>query len=113
MSNLIDAAADWTALIVAMILLAFCALLIWRHQRRLAAMQMQLDSHSQAISTLEAAHESLLVRYMNFPRSRRSRKALKSSGPLLGTFEEKITTSVAPTQRYEESNRSDARRSIR
>jgi len=110
MSDLIDAAADWTALIVAMILLAFCALVIWRHQRRLAAMQMQLDSHSQAISTLAAAHESLLVRYMNLPRSR---KALKSSGPSSGTFEEKITTSVAPTQRYEESNRSDARRSIR
>jgi hypothetical protein len=112
MNNLIDAAAHWTASMVAMILLAFCALLIWRHQRRLAALQTQLDRHNQAISTLEAAHESLLVRYMNLPRSRRSRKALNSSSPWSGPFEEKITSPIAPEQPDEKPNRPDVQHLI-
>jgi hypothetical protein len=93
MSNWIDALAAWIALIVAVILLAFCASLAWRRQRRLAAMQMQLDGLGQAISSLEAAHQALLVRFMNLPRSRRARK---SSSPWSDTLEEK--TSIAPTQ---------------
>jgi hypothetical protein len=95
MSNSIDALAAWIALIVAVILLVFCASLIWRQQRRLSAVQTQLDGLSQTISSLEAAHHALLVRFMNLPRSRRARK---SSSPWSDSLEEKMTSSIAPTQ---------------
>ena len=65
------------------------ASLAWRQQRRLAAMQMQLDNLSGAVRRLEAAHEGLLVRIMNLPMPRR---------PSLHTLEEKMTSSIAPTQ---------------
>ena len=105
MSNSIDALA-WIALIVAVILLVFCASDLAStaslssdanatQQRRLAAMQTQLDGLSQAISSLEAAHHALLVRFMNLPRSRRARK---SSSPWSDSLEEKMTSSIAPTQ---------------
>jgi hypothetical protein len=55
-------------------------------QRRLAAMQTQLDNLSSAIRRLESDYERL------FMRSLRSRKARKSSSPSFDTLEEKMTT---------------------
>jgi len=80
------------------------ASLAWRRQRRLAAMQTQLDNLSSAVRRLEAAHESLLVRIMNLPRPR---KAPESSSPSLHTIEEKMTSSMAPTQ-SEDKNKGSA-----
>jgi hypothetical protein len=62
------------ALIAAVILLVFCALLVAfmrqrRQQRRLASIKIQLASLRRDIRRLEAAHEGLLVRLMNLPRS--------------------------------------------
>jgi hypothetical protein len=91
MSSSIDPLAVLIALVAAVILSAFC-LLAWRQQRRLAAIQTQLDNLSSAILSLEAVREGLFVRSLNLPRSR---KARKSSSPLSGTLEEKMT---APTQ---------------
>jgi len=90
-------------LIAAVILLAFCALSIAfrRQQRRLAAMKTQLDNLSRAIDSLRAAHEGLVVRFMN--NRSRSRKAAKSSGPS-SALGETMTSSMAPKQPDEKSN---------
>ena len=98
-SSLINPLADliWQFsigwLIAAAILSVFCVSLVWRHQRRLAAMQTQLDSLSSDIRRLEAAHDGLLVRHMKLPRSR---KAPKWSNPSSDTLQE--TSSLAPKQ---------------
>jgi hypothetical protein len=73
----IDPLAAWVqqspiqALIAAAILLVFCALLVAfeSQQRRLAAIKIQLASLRSDIRRLEVAHEGLLVRFMNLPRS--------------------------------------------
>ena len=90
-------------LIATVILLVFCALLVAfrRQQRRLAATKTQVANLSRAIDSLRAAHEALVVRFMNNPP--RSRKAPKSSGPSPGRFEEKITSPIAPKQPDEKS----------
>jgi len=76
-------------LIVAVILVAICALSVAtsRQRRRLAAIKTQLDNLSHAVDSLRIAHEGLLVRSMNNPP--RSRKSPKSSGPSSGALEEK------------------------
>jgi len=95
------------ASIGAAIVLGFCAALVafGRQQRRLSAMQMQLDGVSRAIRKLEVAHEGLLVRLMNLPRLR---KARKSSSPSSDTPEEKMTPSVAPKQLDEKNSKGSA-----
>jgi hypothetical protein len=55
-------------------------------QRRLAAMQTQLDNLSTATRRLESHYERLLI------RSLRSRKARKWSSPSFDALEEKMTT---------------------
>jgi hypothetical protein len=63
---------NWIGLaasIAGVILLMFCdSLLALRQQRRLGAMQAQLDNLTSAIRSLEAARIDLLVRPMNLPR---------------------------------------------
>jgi len=68
--------------IAAAMLLVLCASLVWRQQRRLAAMQTQLGSLASDIRRLEVAHEGLFVRFMNLPRPR-SRKLSKPSADAL------------------------------
>ena len=97
MSNWIGLAAS----IVAVVLLVVCVSLAWAW-RRLAAIQPQLDSLSSAINSLELAHQDLLVRFMNLPRSRKARKSLS---PRSDTLEEKLT---APTQPDEKNSRGSA-----
>ncbi len=93
------------ASIAAMILLVFCAL-AWRQQRRLAAMQVQLDNLRKDIRKevrrLEIAHEGLLVRLMNLPRSKKARRPSSQSSDLL---EQKMT---APKQPDEKSSKESA-----
>jgi len=98
MSNWIDGLA---ASIAAIILLVTTISLVWSW-RRLATIQAQLDRLNNAVNSLELAHQGLLVRLMNLPRSRR---AHKSSSPSSDTLEEKIT---APTQPDEKSSRESA-----
>jgi hypothetical protein len=97
MSNWIGLATS----IAVVVLLVVCVSLAWA-LRRLAAIQTQLDSHSSAIDSLELAHQGLLVRFMNLPRSR---KARKSSGPWSDTFDEKMK---APTQPADKNFRGSA-----
>ena len=92
MSGSIDPLAILIASVAAVILSAFCALLVSRQQRRFAAMRMQLDNLSSAIRNLEAERERWFIRSLNLPRSR---KARKSSSPSSDTLEEKI---AAPGQ---------------
>jgi len=102
----IDPLAAWIqqspveALIAAVILLVFCTLLVafMRQQRRLAALQTQLQSLSSNLRRLEVAHEGLLVRFMNLPRWRDV-----PNGSLPDMLQEKMTSSVAPTQLDEKS----------
>jgi hypothetical protein len=99
---------NWIGLgasIAAVILLVFCASLVWRQERRLAAMQTQLNRLSRAIHRLEAAHSSLLIRLINSPKSRSSQKARKSSSTSSDTLEERKT---APTQPDEENSKGSA-----
>ena len=63
------------ASIVVVILLAFCALLVWRQQRQLDNLRRDIR---RKIGRLEIAHEGLLVRLMNLPRSRNGSRAVKS-----------------------------------
>jgi hypothetical protein len=76
------------ASVAAVILSLFCALLAWRQQRRLAAMQIQLDKLSSAIRSLESDYERLFIRSLNLPRSRKARKSSNTSSD---TLEEKAT----------------------
>jgi len=84
------------ASIAAMIVVVFCASVAWRHQRRLAAMQMQLDNLVNDIRRLEMAYEGLLVRWMNLPRSRKGRTPPNRSSDAL---EEKVTTPKQPNEK--------------
>jgi len=77
--------AALTASVAAVILSVFCALLAWRQQRCLAAMQTQLDNLRSAIRSLERDYERLFIRSLNL---RRSRKAQKSSSPSPDRLEE-------------------------
>ena len=87
---------------IAVVLLVLGASLAWRQQRRLAVMQTQLDTLSRSIRTLEAAHESLLVRFMNLPRVRKARKSSSGSSD---SVREKST---APTQLDEKNAKGSA-----
>jgi len=88
MGNSIDPLAasiqqsPFLALIVAVILVAICALSVAtsRQWRRLATIKTQLDNLSHAVDRLQIAHEGLLVRSMN--NTPRSRKSPKLSGAL-------------------------------
>ena len=91
MSNWIGLATS----IVAVVLLLVCVSLAWT-LRRIAAIQTQLDSLSSAINSLELAHQGLLVRFMNLPKSRKVRK---SSGPWSDTFDEKMKASTQPDEK--------------
>ena len=88
------------ALIAGVILVVFCALLVAfeSQQRRLAVLQTQLHSLSNDIRRLEVAHAGLLVRFMNLPRW--SNVPNGSSSDML---QEKMTSSVGPTQLDEKS----------
>jgi len=92
MSNWVNGLA---ASIAAVILLVFCVALAWRQKRRLAAMQNQLDSLSSDIRRLEIAHEGLIVRFLNLPRSGKARKSSRRSSEAL---EEKLTVSKPPDE---------------
>jgi hypothetical protein len=99
---------NWIGLatsIAAVILSVLCASLVWRQQRRLAAIQTHLNRLSRTIHRLEAAHSSLLIRLINSPKSRSSRKARKSSSTSSDTLEEKKT---APTQPDEKDSKGSA-----
>jgi hypothetical protein len=98
MSNWID---GLTVSIAAVILLAVYISLVWAW-RRLAAMQAQLNNISSAVNGLELAHQGLLVRFINLPKSRRARK---SSSPWSDRLEEPLTV---PTQRDEENSKGSA-----
>jgi len=84
------------AWIAAALLLLCCASLVafWRLRHRLVAMQTQLDTHTSDIRKLEIAHEGLLVRFINLPRSRQS-----------STLEEK---KGAPTQSDDKNSQGSA-----
>ena len=69
MSGSIDPLATLIAPVAAVILSVFCALLVWRQQRRFAAMQAQLDNLSSAIRSLETDRERSFIRSLNLPRS--------------------------------------------
>ena len=94
MSNSIDQLAALIASIAAVILSAICALWVWRQQRRLAAIQTELNSLSGEIGRLEAVSQDLLVRF--WPRKRR-----KSSNPSSDTSQE---TSLLAPERPDEKN---------
>ena len=89
------------AVIVLSVLSVVCVLLAWIW-RRLAAIQTQLDNLSSAVNSLELAHQGLLVRFMNLPRSRRARK---SSSPWSDTLGDQMTL---PAQPDEENSRGTA-----
>ena len=76
------------ALIAGVILVVFCALLVAfeSQQRRLTALQTQLHSLSNDIRRLEVAHQGLLVRFMNLPRSH---EVSSASGSSSDTVDEK------------------------
>ena len=93
MSGSIDPLATLIAPVAAVILSVFCALLVWRQQRRFAAMQAQLDNLSSAIRNLEADRERRFIRSLTLPRSR---KARKTSSPSSDTLEEKIAAPGQP-----------------
>jgi len=97
MTNWIGLAAS----IAAVVLLVVCVSLAWAW-RRLVAIQTQLNGVTSAVNSLEQAHQSLLVRFMNLPRSR---KARKSSSPWSDTLLEEKT---APTQPDEKNYRGSA-----
>jgi hypothetical protein len=98
MSNWID---GLIVSIAAVILLVVCISVVWAW-RRLAAMQAQLNNLSSAVNSLELAHQGLLVRFMNLPKSRRARK---SSSPWSDTLEERRTV---PTELNEENSKGSA-----
>jgi hypothetical protein len=93
MSGSIDPLAILIAPVAAVILSAFCALLVWRQQRRFAAIQAQVDSLRSTLRNLEADHGRWFIRSLNLPRSR---KARKSSSPSSDTLEEKIAPTGQP-----------------
>jgi hypothetical protein len=112
MSVPIDQLAAWTASIAAdsqaaliasvtaVIVSVFCALLVRRQWRRLAAMQTRLDKLSSAIRSLESDDERLFIRSL-----RSSPKSRKSPSQLSDTLEEKLdekklhSTWAAPQKR--------------
>jgi len=81
------------ASVAAVILSVFCALLVWRQHRHLAAMQTQLDNLTGTTRSLESDYERL------FLRSLRSRKARKSSSPSSDALEEKMTGLTLPDEK--------------
>jgi hypothetical protein len=86
--------SDWIVLAVsALFLWVFCVLLVLRRQRRLAAMQRQIDRHSTEIHRLQEAYSQLLVRSLNSPKPR---KARKTSTPSSDTSQENMTSSIVP-----------------
>ena len=101
--NPMDVLAVSTASISA-VLAVFCALLVWRLHRRLAAMETRLGSHGSAIRRLEGAHSDLITRSINSPKARRSRK--KWSSPSSNTIQE--TSAAAPEQPDEKSSKGSA-----
>ena len=87
------------ASIVVVILLVFCASLVWRQQRQLDNLRRDIG---REIRRLEIAHEGLLVQLMNLPRPKKARRpSSQSSDPL----EEKMT---APKQPDEKSSKGSA-----
>jgi len=98
MSSSIESLTALIVSVAAVTLSVFCALLAWRQRRWFAAMQTQLNSLSSDIVRLEAAHQGLLVREMNLPRSRRSRNGQKGASPRFGTLEESMTAPMQPVE---------------
>jgi len=109
MSNWGERLGAWdgmAALIAAVILLVLCSSLLWRQQRRLAAMQTQLDGLKganrrleRAVRRLEGAHQALLLRVL-----RKTRKSRKSSSPSSDAVEQKTTSAMAPTRQSDEKS---------
>jgi hypothetical protein len=85
----IDSLTTLIASVAAVILSVFCALLASRQQRRLAAMQTQLDN----LSAAKRDYEHLWL------RSLRSRKARKASRPSSDVVEEKMTAPALPNEK--------------
>ena len=91
------AAVPPVALIVsvaALVLSVFCALLAGRQQRRLVAMQTQLDNLSSAFRDLKSDHERLFIRSL-----RSSPKGRKSPSQSSDTLEEKMTAPTLPDEK--------------
>ena len=84
------------ASIVVVILLVFCASLVWRQQR-------QLDILRRDIRRLERAHENLFVRLINLPSSRTAQEPSSRSPD---ASEEKNIT--APKQPEEKNSKGSA-----
>ena len=107
MSSSIHPLAAMIALVAAVTSSVLCALLVWRHQRRLAAIQVQLDSFRRAVNNLELAHQGLLIRYLNLPKARRAQRLSRRSSDTLeksrssDTLEKGMT---APTQADEKES---------
>jgi len=98
MSSSIHPLAAMIALVAAVTSSVLCALLVWRHQRRLAAIQVQLDSLRRAVNNLELAHQGLLIRYLNLPKARRAQRLSRRSSD---TLEKRMT---APAQADEKES---------
>ena len=86
--------------VAAVVLSLFCALLAGRQQRRLAAMQTQLDNLSSAFRDLKSDHERLFIRSL-----RSSPKGRKSPTQSSDALEEKMT---APQQPDEKNSKGSA-----
>jgi hypothetical protein len=76
------------ASVAAAILSLVCALVAWRQQSRLTAVQIQLDKLGSVIRSLESDYERLFIRSLNSPRSR---KAPRSSSLSPDAVKEKVT----------------------
>jgi len=77
----------------AVVLSVFCALLAGRQQRRLAAIQTQLDNLSGAFRDLKSDHERLFIRSL-----RSSPRGRKSPSQSSDTLEEKMTAPTLPDE---------------
>jgi hypothetical protein len=83
-----DPSVALIASVAAVVLSLVCALLAWRQQSRLAAVQIHLDKLSSAIRSFESDYERLLIRSLNLPSSL---KAPRSSSLSPDAVEEKAT----------------------
>jgi hypothetical protein len=92
MSNGTVAAAAVYSLIAWIVAVTLLSSLFSRQRRRLTAVQAELNRLSDDVHRLEIAHQALLVRLMNLPRSRESSPALE------------LKAAIAPKQPNEKAN---------
>jgi hypothetical protein len=92
MSNGTVAAAAVYTLVACIVAVTLLSSLFSRQRRRLTAVQAELKRLSDDVRSLEIAHQALLVRFMNLPRSRDSSPALE------------LEAAIAPKQPNEKAN---------